>query len=68
MENKYYLFDPESGFKYEVTKEHYDKFRESYQIVIPELKQKIGVPIICGTGGEIINQEEYKQFFSQYKK
>lgn len=67
MDDKYYLFDPESGFKYEVTKEEYEKFRQCYQIVIPEFKQKIGIPIIYGTSGEICN-EEYKQFFSQYKK
>lgn len=62
MENKYFITDLESGFKYEVTKEQYDSYNIMLQALIPKVGN-IGVPLICGTKGELYNLGE--EFFKQ---
>ena len=62
-QNKYYLSDLESGFKYEVSKDYYKSFMKAWEMFIPKINHTIGMPILFGTAGELDNNQDLKEFF-----
>ncbi len=56
-EPKYYLTDIESGIRYEVSKDHYDKYHKMLEYIENLFKDKspinVGKIMIFGTGGEL---------------
>jgi hypothetical protein len=52
-QNKYYLTDIETCFKYEVSKERYENHVKMWELVVPKLNDNTSVSILYGTTGEI---------------
>ena len=52
MKKKYYHFDIETRYKYEITKEEHKAFEKLWNSCLPEIFKKLdGKIIIYGTGG-----------------
>lgn len=63
-EKKYYLSDLETGYKYEVTKEYYERFMRDWDEMMANInKEYKGHPIIVGTMGGFENQDNLQEMF-----
>lgn len=65
-EKQYYLRDLETGEKYLVSKEYYDKYMESWNYFGDRMSEKLkeyGKPLIMGTGGDMEGQNEFFKLF-----
>jgi len=65
MQKEYYLSDIESGFKYKVTKEHYNAYIKMWELVVPKIYNVEHIAFICGTTSNIDNNNFYNLFINK---
>lgn len=71
--DRYYLFDYETGQRYEVSKDYYEKYNTWVSKIWEDVKIKLsdtykGIPIIMGTGDNL-DKSGFEMFLnSEYKK